>query len=115
MWVSTGNAGTWKACVITTLAVLWPTPGSSSSASMSAGTSPPCLLTSKRLVVAIALALPGARPQVRIYGRIWRLVSLAIACAVGARANSAGVTRLTRASVHCADRITATSSWNASP
>jgi len=42
-------------------------------------------------------------------------IGLAIAFGVGARANNAGVTRLTRASVHCADSITATSSWNGSP
>ena len=50
-----------------------------------------------------------------MYGMICCGVSLAIACASGARANSAGVTWLTRASVHCADRIVATRSWNGSP
>ena len=41
MWVSTGNAGTPKACTISTEAVLWPTPGRASSASKLGGTSPP--------------------------------------------------------------------------
>src|SRR5208283_2702772 len=41
MWVSTGNAGTPKACAMTTLAVLCPTPGSSSSSANVRGTAPP--------------------------------------------------------------------------
>ena len=45
MCVSTGNAGTPNAWVITTLAVLWPTPGRASSSSNVRGTSPPCCAT----------------------------------------------------------------------
>ena len=45
-WRSTGRPGTPSACPSTTFAVLRPTPGSSTSASMLAGTSPPCVATS---------------------------------------------------------------------
>ena len=38
--------------------------------------------------------------------------AFAIACGVGYRRNSSGVTMLTRSSVHCADRIVAHTSWN---
>jgi hypothetical protein len=52
-------------------------------------------------------AFAGARPQVRMNARISATGSAAIAAGVGARSNSAGVTRLTRASVVCADNNTA--------
>jgi hypothetical protein len=47
-------------------------------------------------------------------GMICAAVIFPIACASGAHSNSAGVIMLTRASVHCAERIVATSSWNGS-
>ena len=50
MWVSTGKAGTPKAGDITTLAVLWPTPGSASSASKLWGTSPDYLKFAQMLL-----------------------------------------------------------------
>ena len=57
-------------------------------------------------VAARFFALPGARPHVRMNGRISRGASSSPSSrASGARANSAGVTRLTRASVHCAESI----------
>ena len=42
MCVSTGKVAMPNACDNTTLAVLCPTPGSASSASISEGTTPPC-------------------------------------------------------------------------
>jgi len=109
MCVSTGKAGSPKACTLTTLAVLWPTPGSVSSVARSRGTRSPCSSTSARESAAMFLALVGARPQLRIKRWISPGFSFAIAAGVEARAKSAGVTWLTRASVHCADSTTATS------
>ncbi len=109
MWVSTGKAGWPNAWVITTLAVLWPTPGSASSAAKSAGTSPPCSRTSCPARPFRLRAFWGASPQVRMRFWISATGRGAIASGVAARANSAGVTRFTRSSVHWADSTTATS------
>ena len=110
MCVSTGKAGRPKACAITTLAVLCPTPGSASSASKSAGTRPPC--RSIRILdrPAIALAFAGERPQGRITRWISATESFTIASGVAARANRIGVIWLTLTSVHCAESSTAISS-----
>ena len=114
MWVSTGNAGSPNACAITTLAVLWPTPGRRSSASMSRGTFPPCSATSVSASFLTFFAFVGASPQARMHARISSTLSLAIRCGVDARSKSAGVTLFTCASVVCADRSTATRSVNGS-
>ena len=117
MCVSTGNAGSPNACAITTLAVLWPTPGSVLERGEVARHLAAVLGDERRVLIAARFfALLGARPQRADERQDLRArVSFAIAAASGARANSAGVTRLTRASVHCADSTTATSSWNGSP
>jgi hypothetical protein len=90
--VSTGNAACPCACTITTLAVLWPTPGSASSASKLSGTRPPCCSIRIFERPAIALALAGERPQGRITRWISATGSFSIASGVAARANSSGVT-----------------------
>ena len=114
MCVSTGNAGTPNACAITTDAVLCPTPGNSSSAPKSAGTCPPCFSTSNRDNPAIATDFCGDNPHGLINSRISSTGTAIIASGVAARANNPGVTKFTRASVHCADNSTATSNVNAS-
>mmetsp|Transcript_25862 Transcript_25862/g.82289 ORF Transcript_25862/g.82289 Transcript_25862/m.82289 type:complete len:253 (+) Transcript_25862:1757-2515(+) len=62
MCVSTGKAGIPKACDMSTLAVLWPTPGSASSSAKVRGTSPPCRSTRRPAIATRFLALVGARP-----------------------------------------------------
>ena len=62
----------------------------------------------------MAFDFPGASPHERIYDRISARDSAAIAAGVAARANSAGVTWLTRASVHWADNRTAINNVNGS-
>ena len=106
MCVSTGNAGSPNACAMTTLAVLWPTPGSSSSAARSRGTSPPCAATSTLAIACRFFALLPREPARADERQDLRAPSSSPSRARRVRAaNSAGVTRLTRASVHCADRI----------
>lgn len=107
MWVSTGNAGTPKACTMITDAVLCPTPGSASSSSKVAGTPPPCRSPRRRAISLRRFALVGASPISRIRSRISSTSSAAIASGVGARSKSAGVTWLTFLSVLWADSITA--------
>ena len=81
MCVSTGNAGTPNACTITTLAVLWPTPGSASSC-VDVGGHAPAVLVAQDLPTApwIAFAFAGARPHERIMRSISASGSSAIAC-----------------------------------
>ncbi len=110
MCVSTGKAGTPKACTSTTLAVLWPTPGSASSAPSSPGTRPPCSATMRFARAERLRAFCGASPQLRIRRSRVGTGRRASASALGARAKSAGVTWFTRASVHCAESTTETSS-----
>jgi len=55
MWVSTGNAGIEKACIETTDAVLWPTPGRDSKEGRSLGTFPSNF--SKRILDRFQIAL----------------------------------------------------------
>jgi hypothetical protein len=99
MCVSTGKAGTPKACAISTDAVLWPTPGNASSASKLAGTSPPWRSTSNCAIACRFFAFVGARPISRMYSRITSTGRAAIAAGVGAASKSAGVTSLTFLSV----------------
>ncbi len=107
--VSTGNAGTPNACAITTLAVLWPTPGNSSSSANVLGTSPPWRSINSRDSSRIACAFLGARPHGRTIASISATVRRAIATGLSASLNSAGVTTFTRLSVHCAESSTAMS------
>ena len=109
MWVSTGKAGWPKAWFMTTEAVLWPTPGSFSSASKEGGTRPSCSRNKICESSWMARALRGARPHGRIIASMSATSNSTIASGVWARANRWGVTRLTRLSVHCADSKTATS------
>ena len=112
--MSTGKAGTPKACAITTEAVLCPTPGNSSSSSKVRGTTPPCLAMSILPRPTSALDFWGARPSWRISVSTRASVILAILAGVPASAKSAGVISLTFLSVHCAESTTATRSVKAS-
>ena len=60
--------------------------------------------------LVLALAVDVYKRQVRIRASSSGRVAAAIAAGVGKRRKSSGVTRLTRTSVHCAERIVATSS-----
>jgi hypothetical protein len=77
---------------------------------MSAGTSPPCRSTSCRAIPTTALAFWRKKPVCTISGSISAGSTAANARASGYAAKSAGVTRFTRASVDCAERMVATSS-----
>ena len=66
MWVSTGKAEWPKAWDITTLADLWPTPGSASRAWKDSGTRPPCSAARVLESAEMFFAFVGASPQVRI-------------------------------------------------
>lgn len=107
MWVSTGKAGFPKAWVSTTEAVLWPTPGRASSSSSVLGTFPLWWAIRSLESCTIAFAFVGPSPHVLMMCSTFFGVSCAIFCGVSASAKRAGVTRLTRASVHCAERRTA--------
>ena len=111
MWVSTATVGWPKAVLSTTLAVLRPTPGSFSSASRSAGTSPPC--SSSRICDSAItfFALVRNSPMVRMCASKPATPSATICAGVPATSNSRAVARLTDLSVACADSTTATSSW----
>ena len=115
MCVSTGKAGTPKACAITTEAVLWPTPGRASNAPKSAGTTPPCRSSTRRDKLDKARAFCGANPNGRMIPRMTSTGSAASDPGSGASAKRRGVTWLTLASVHCAESTTATSKVKASP
>ena len=109
MWVSTGNAGSPKACAMTTLAVLCPTPGNASSSTKERGTSPPWRSISSCESREMAFAFWGDSPQGRMTSWMRATGTFAMACGVSASAQSLGVTSLTRLSVHCAESSTATS------
>src|SRR5215467_7130860 len=105
--VSTAMAGIPKALPSTTLAVLRPTPGSSTSSSTVRGTTPPWSSTSACPMPMSDLALALKKPVEwisvsRVEGR-----ARAKSSAVRYRVKSVRVTALTRSSVHCADRIVA--------
>ena len=99
---------------ITTDAVLRLTPASDCSASRSLGTSPPNLSTKSFAALTIFLAFMRKKPVDLIICSTSATFALASACGVGYFLKSAGVVRLTRASVVCAERITDTSSSNGS-
>ena len=101
-------------CDMTTLAVLWPTPGNSSRPSKVSGTSPRCLSTMIRESSEIARAFCGESPQGRMIRWMSATGTRIIAAGVSARAKSAGVVWFTRLSVHRAERTTATRSVKAS-
>ena len=80
---------------------------------MSAGTSPPCCSTSARAMpTRLRDFIAEESGRAGSCGSSSSGSAAASAAGVGIRAKSAGVTWLTRASVHCADRIVATSSSN---
>merc|ERR1712078_890879 len=85
-----GKAGTPKAWLITTLAVLCPTPDSFSRSSKVPGTSPPCSRTRASLRLARYFAFEGANPISRMSSRMRPSPSAAMAAGVGPAANSAG-------------------------
>ena len=99
----------------TTLAVLRATPGSRVSAASVRGSSPPCSSTSAVAVAFRFLAFCRKKPVDRTISSSSGSSARDMAMASGKRAKSAGVTRLTRSSVHCADRMVAHSSWNGDP
>lgn len=114
MCVSTGKAGMPKACTMTTDAVLWPTPGSASSASKDRGTSPAWRAQRSAAMACRCLALVGASPTWRISAKMSATANAAICAGVRALRKSAGVTSFTFLSVVCADKSTAHKSVNAS-
>jgi hypothetical protein len=95
-----------------TFAVFRPTPGSSTSASSVAGTSPAWRSWSAAETPSRLFALLRKKPVVFTSSSTSSRFAAASAAGVGYVANSFGVTMLTRLSVHCALRIVATSSWN---
>src|SRR5690554_1466939 len=108
-WVSTGMAGWSNATARITLAVLRPTPGMESNESISEGTS---LLNSDTSFFAIPtrfFALLLGYEQDLMYSYTASGVETAIISGTGNASNRAGVIMFTRLSVHCAERITATS------
>lgn len=109
--VSTGIAGRPKATASITFAVFRPTPGKVCSNSKSDGTSPLNSFINFFAIADKCLDLLFGYDIDRINSKISSIVAPAIASAVGNRSNNAGVTIFTRLSVHCADRMTATSNW----
>ena len=81
-----------NACAITTLAVLWPTPGNFSSASRSAGTAPSWSAKSSSLKRCMAFDFCGDKPQGRMIDLISSTLSWIICSGQSALANNAGVT-----------------------
>ena len=112
--VSTGKAGTPKAWLMTTEAVLCPTPGIASRSVKLSGTWPSCnsMIISERPLSA--LDFMGTKPQGRMIAAMSSMLMAAIACGVGASAKRIGVMVFTRASVHWADKTTATNRVNGS-
>ena len=94
---------------MTTPAVLCPTPGNDSRSLRFCGTSPLNSVSSLWASLSIFLAFVGANPQERICPKMVSTPSLLMSVGLSAAANSAGVTILTRASVHWADSNTAIS------
>ena len=74
------------------------------------GTRPPYSSRSIRAAATMSRAFDRKKPQDRTYGSTSSCVAAAKASSVGNRAKSAGVTWLTRSSVHWADSRTAKSS-----
>ena len=111
MCVSTVRPGTSKQLPSTTFAVLRATPRSVVSSSSVRGTSPPKRLTMSCAVDWIDFAFCRKKPVGRTSASTSAGSAAASFSGVPQRRNSSGVTRFTIASVHCADRIVATSSW----
>src|SRR5690554_199486 len=109
MCVSTGKAGWPKACDITTEAVLWPTPGSSSKSLKLSGTLPLCFVVNIFDNPLIAFDLLGESPHGRIISLISSTSFSCISQGLSASSKKAGVTWFTLLSVHWADNNTATS------
>ena len=110
-WVSaTTTPGVWYTSPRIRLAVLRPTPGSLSSSSMVSGTLPPYSSTSMRAAATMSRALARKKPVERIYSSTSVTSASARDSRVGKRAKRAGVTMLTRSSVHWAARRTEKSS-----
>src|SRR2546421_4666175 len=99
-----------KALPSTTLAVLRPTPPSIIKSSIVRGTLPLWRSTRAWQQDLMLLALLRKKPVVLISCSNSAGCAFAYAAADGYFLNSAGVTRFTRLSVHCAERIVATSS-----
>src|SRR6184192_3525784 len=97
----------------TTFAVLRPTPGSRTRASMVSGTSPPWRSSSAWAIPMMDLVLLRKNPVLWISCSSTAGSALAKSRAERYFANRAGVTMLTRASVDWADRMVATSSSSA--
>ena len=76
---------------------------------MDGGISPPWCSTTARAIPSNDFALLWKNPVGRISASSTAGLAAASARACGNRSKSAGVTMLTRASVHCAERIVATS------
>ena len=111
---STGEPGTRSACPSTTLAVFRPTPGNLTRSSMRAGTLPPWRSNNAAVMLASNRALDQRKRVDLICDSNSPGVARASVDASGYLSNNAGVTRLTRLSVHCAERMVATSSSYAS-
>jgi len=92
MWVSTGKEGCPNACAMTTLAVLCPTPASTSSSSNDPGTCPWCFSISMFAVLARLAAFVLASPISLMISWIAVGCSFAMDAASGATLNSLGVT-----------------------
>ncbi len=82
---------------------------------MAEGISPPKRSTTAWAMATRLRAFERKNPVERTSPSTSERSAAARATASGNRANSAGVVRLTRASVHWADKMVATSSWNGSP
>lgn len=104
-----------KICPRTTLAVFRPTPGRAISDSMSDGSSPLCTSRSRLAVLLMCFAFILKKPVGRTASSNKRISASAKSFNEGNCANSTRVTKLTRASVHCAERIVAKSSCHGSP
>src|ERR671935_199956 len=97
---------------MTTFAVFRPTPGSSTGASSALGPSPPWRSTSAFDIPSSERVLARKNPVERMsFSRLGGRAR-ASSRAVGYLRKSSGVTMFTRSSVHCAERIVATSSSN---
>jgi hypothetical protein len=97
-----------KALPRTTLAVFRPTPGRARSSSIVSGTRPACRSTSAAAMARRLAVLFRKNPVERIRSSTSPCEAPARVRGSGKRAKSAGVTRLTRTSVHWAERMVAT-------
>jgi len=103
-------AGWPKAVPRTTFAVFRPTPGSAQSSSIVCGTRPSCRSTRMRATAWSAFAFWRKNPVGLTIASSASPGAAASSCGPGYSANRRGVTWFTIASVHCAERMVATSS-----